>query len=311
MPSKGGDDVGSRARIATASCLVASGLLMGGAGAATVHADPGPATGEDSAPGDSRHTGKREASAARGDRASEPGRPDADDDRPGRVDDPAGDPPKEEQPRPPCCEEGDDDCGPSWPWPWPWPGNPEDPDVPPPSEDNDSDRPPVGVPPSLPGAPAGGGPSRPDVLDILPGIEIASTDVRTAPVSVPVFVPAPTGAGPVVVPAVGTGGGPGVGPAAGVPGVGAPAAPRPVSTPPPARRPLPESVGSGAAMPVSGSRVGYGEFLRSAGISQIAAVALPGLAGILVLTGAGGLLGYRQAKAGHGVRSSGIARFMN
>ena len=64
-------------------------------------------------------------------------------------------------------------------------------------------------------------------------------------------------------------------------------------------------------MPASGSRVGYGEYLRSAGISQIAALALPGLAGILVLTGAGGLLGYRQAKAGHGVRSSGIARFMN
>jgi hypothetical protein len=57
--------------------------------------------------------------------------------------------------------------------------------------------------------------------------------------------------------------------------------------------------------------VGYGEYLRSAGISQIAVLALPGVAGILVLTGAGGLLGYRQAKAGHAVRTGRVARFTN
>ena len=46
-------------------------------------------------------------------------------------------------------------------------------------------------------------------------------------------------------------------------------------------------------------------------MSQVAALAAPGLAGMLVLTGAGGLLGYRQAKAGHAVRTGGTARFVN
>lgn len=310
--------MGSRSRIATASCLVASGLWIGGLGAATAYADPGSTSSQDDAPSENRHTGKRDLSPRPGDGASEPGRPDGtppdgddpspapgdDDDPPGKAEDPVDEP--EEQPRPPCCDKGDEDC-----WPWPWP-RPDVPDVPPVSEDDDSDRPPVSVPPNLPGAPVVGGPAGPDVLDILPGIEIASTDVRTGPVSVPVFVPAPAGAGPVVVPAAGPGAVPSVGggAAAGNP-AGAPAAPRQVGTSPPqAREPVPASVGSGAATPVPGARLGYGEYLRSAGIAQIAALALPGLAGILVLTGAGGLLGYRQAKAGRGVRSSGIARFM-
>ncbi|MDA2894117.1 hypothetical protein PDG61_24630 [Mycolicibacterium sp. BiH015] len=306
--------MGSRSRIATASCLVASALLVGGLGAATAHADPEATTRDDSAPSENRHTGKRDLPSRTGDGASDPGRPDGappgkddpaptpggDDDAPGKAEDPVAEP--EEPPRPPCCEEGDEDC---WPWPWPWP---DAPDVPPASEDDDDDRPPVGVPPNLPGAPAVGGPARPDVLDILPGVEIASTDVRTAPVSVPVLIPAPVGVGPVVGPAAvpAAGGGPAGGASAGVP-----AAPRQVGTSPPqVREPLPASVGSGAAAPVPGARIGYGEYLRSAGLAQIAALALPGVAGILVLTGAGGLLGYRQAKAGQGVRTSGIARFM-
>ena len=307
--------MGSRSRIATASCLVASGLLVGGLGSATAYAEPESTTREDSAPSENRHTGKRDLPPRRVDNASDPGRPDGsppggddptstpgDGDPPGKAEDPVDEP--EDQPWPPCCEKGDEDC-----WLWPWPDAPVEP---PASEDDDSDRPPVGVPPNLPGAPAIGGPASPDVLDILPGIEVASTDVRTAPVSVPVFVPAPVGAGPVAVSAAGPGAAPAVGggTAVGTP-AGAPAAPRQVATPPPqAREPLPASVGSGTGAPVPGARVGYGEYLRSAGLAQIAALALPGLAGILVLTGAGGLLGYRQAKAGHGVRSSGIARFM-
>ena len=57
-------------------------------------------------------------------------------------------------------------------------------------------------------------------------------------------------------------------------------------------------------------RIGYTEYLRTAGLPQVAALAVPGIAGILVLTGAGGLVGYRQAKAGHAVRAGGTARFM-
>ena len=46
-------------------------------------------------------------------------------------------------------------------------------------------------------------------------------------------------------------------------------------------------------------------------MSQIVALALPGVAGMLVMTGAGGLIGYRQAKAGHVVRTGRAARFVN
>jgi hypothetical protein len=57
-------------------------------------------------------------------------------------------------------------------------------------------------------------------------------------------------------------------------------------------------------------RAGYGEYLRTAGVAQMAAVAVPGVMGILALTGAGGLLGYRQARAGRTVRAGGSARFV-
>jgi hypothetical protein len=70
-------------------------------------------------------------------------------------------------------------------------------------------------------------------------------------------------------------------------------------------------MGSNIAMPASSYRIGYPEYLRSAGLLQVAALAVPGVAGMLVLTGAGGLLGYRQAKAGHAIHTSGTARFVN
>ena len=90
-----------------------------------------------------------------------------------------------------------------------------------------------------------------------------------------------------------------------------PAAPRAVTAEPPAGRvPPPANVGSNVAVPNSSYRIGYTEYLRTAGLPQVAALAVPGLAGILVLTGAGGLVGYRQAKAGHAVRVGGTARFM-
>lgn len=74
-------------------------------------------------------------------------------------------------------------------------------------------------------------------------------------------------------------------------------------------RPPATSAGAGAEGPAS-SRVGYPQYLRDAKIGEVAAVALPGFAGLLVLTGLGGILGYRQAKAGHVVRVAGTTRFM-
>ena len=74
--------------------------------------------------------------------------------------------------------------------------------------------------------------------------------------------------------------------------------------------PPPANVGDNNALSAS-FRVGYAQYLRTANTAQIAALAVPGVVSILALTGAGGLVGYRQAKAGHVVRTGGAARFMS
>jgi hypothetical protein len=151
------------------------------------------------------------------------------------------------------------------------------------------------------------------VVDVVSGLATAAAQLPFAPLTLPVIVP-PLGAG-----AAGAGGGGGVG-GAGGPGIaprpGPPAAPRTSSgslgknQPPKAREENPSTFGaSNGAMPAS-YRAGYGDYLRTAGVGQMVAVAVPGVTGILVLTGAGGLLGFRQARAGHTVRANGTGRFM-
>lgn len=49
---------------------------------------------------------------------------------------------------------------------------------------------------------------------------------------------------------------------------------------------------------------------RAEGIAEAIRQALPGLVGLAMLTAAGGLLGYRQAKAGFALRAAGTARFL-
>ena len=44
-------------------------------------------------------------------------------------------------------------------------------------------------------------------------------------------------------------------------------------------------------------------------LAALAALALPGVGGLVILTGAGVRVGYRQAKAGFVVRTAGVARF--
>jgi hypothetical protein len=68
---------------------------------------------------------------------------------------------------------------------------------------------------------------------------------------------------------------------------------------------------SNASGPAASYRFGYSDYLRTAGMTQVIALAAPGLAGMLVMTGAGGPVGYRQAKAGQAVRTGGYARFVN
>src|SRR5207302_8689116 len=49
--------------------------------------------------------------------------------------------------------------------------------------------------------------------------------------------------------------------------------------------------------------------LAPASLTALAAFALPGIAGLLIICAAGMRLGYRQAKAALAVRTSGISRF--
>ena len=44
-------------------------------------------------------------------------------------------------------------------------------------------------------------------------------------------------------------------------------------------------------------------------LAALAALALPGAGGLMILTAAGVRVGYRQAKAGFAVQTAGIARF--
>jgi hypothetical protein len=57
-------------------------------------------------------------------------------------------------------------------------------------------------------------------------------------------------------------------------------------------------------------RQGYTDYLRSPGLPQLAGAALPGVAGIVLMTLGGGVIGYRQANAGRMIRASGAARYL-
>lgn len=174
-----------------------------------------------------------------------------------------------------------------------------------------SARPPVesrfGPEPQQPVPGPGGSPEDPGVVDVT-GVGIA------APIPGPV---APLPLPPVVLALP-----PRISIAA--PGTGTP--PRlvtPEQLPPPARVPggnepkvrpgqtLPTDMGTSSLSTSASYRIGYSDYLRTAGMSQLLAVAVPGVAGMLLLTAGGGLIGYRQARAGQAVRTERISRFLN
>lgn len=134
------------------------------------------------------------------------------------------------------------------------------------------------TPPKLPAAPA-------------PAIAAPAAPVAPAPVVAP---PVPV----IAVPAPAA-------PPAGMPAAGpsAPAIPVPRSEPPVAQ---PLSV---PAVPES-FRLGYADYLRTASTSDLLFAVLPGLAGMLLMTAAGGAVGVRQARAAQTLPSPQIARFL-
>ena len=68
--------------------------------------------------------------------------------------------------------------------------------------------------------------------------------------------------------------------------------------------------GTVRAMSGQTPRQGYTDYLRSPSLPQLAGAALPGVAGILLMSLGGGVIGYRQASAGRMIRASGAARYL-
>jgi hypothetical protein len=58
------------------------------------------------------------------------------------------------------------------------------------------------------------------------------------------------------------------------------------------------------------TRLGYSRYLRSPTAGELAAVALPGVAGLLFLTFSGGCIGYRQANSVQFRRTQDTERFL-
>ena len=144
---------------------------------------------------------------------------------------------------------------------------------------------------------------------------VPAAPVAPAPVIVPPVVPPP----PVVVPLAPA---PAPSPLAPAPSPLAPApsplapAPSPAAPPSPViqqprtnHQPAPADSPSPQTIPEK-FRVGYADYLRAADVTDLLAVALPGVAGILAFTAAGGVVGYRQARAAQVLPPAGIARFL-
>jgi hypothetical protein len=320
-------EVALRVRAAASACLVASGLLITGAGGAIALADPGQGTGqsddregpEDGSGDDSIGDVVRRAfglNDGNGQKISQPRQgPETrwgnrraplqgvGEEEPPRTGTPTKTTvtPKPEDPKDPC----DDDPGTGDPPGKPGPNVPQSgggggaieqlPRYKPPSVPDM--QLPGELQPAQPGVPGGTA-----ALEAGAGVVAAAAPVGAAvPIALPVIVAPPLGLG-----IGGGGGGAGAGPRTGP----APDVKSIFAQPPAGRSSPPANVGSNAAVPNASYRIGYTEYLRTAGLPQVAALAVPGLVGIMVLTGAGGLVGYRQAKAGHAVRVGGSARFM-
>ena len=74
--------------------------------------------------------------------------------------------------------------------------------------------------------------------------------------------------------------------------------------------PAPPAQRQSGVDPALSVRLGYPEELRSADITKLAMVALPGLAAIAGMTALGGVIGYRQARAGYVLQTAGAGRFL-
>jgi hypothetical protein len=80
--------------------------------------------------------------------------------------------------------------------------------------------------------------------------------------------------------------------------------------PPRMREPAPAPADGAVPADMPATRLGYQQYLRTAKTTDVAAVALPGLAGLVLMTVTGAIVGQRQARAAHMLRHTGAVRFM-
>jgi hypothetical protein len=135
---------------------------------------------------------------------------------------------------------------------------------------------------------------------------VAEPPVLHAPM---VIAPLPVPVPPVVSPVAPLGTAAAAGPARVTPDVGAAGARTPLiraSLSSTAERPA-STVTSMSGQP---TRLGYPRALRNPTPGELALVALPGIAGLLMFTFSGGLIGYRQANSSRMLRAQSAARFL-
>jgi hypothetical protein len=171
--------------------------------------------------------------------------------------------------------------------------------------------PPVDLPPAIPSAPA-----EPDAVDVTSVGSSAGLAYGGEPpvLTVPVIVaplPGPLGhlLGASIAPRM-TFGGPEVTPTSRWGVEPAQSIRQPVTTEPLLREPPPTNVGL-TARGLPSNRTSYNnDNLRHSRLSSMAAGALPGLAGVAIMTATGICLGYRQAMAAQQLRYLGTDRFL-
>jgi len=285
----------SRRRTTVVSGMIAAGVLSGGVGmVATAPAAADPAGSGSAHATDGSTTGERGDGNIRRQRRPAETAPATSPDRgsAGRVPIPAG---SAEVPhvRWPC------------PWPWPWPII--RPVVPPEPGSGRGNSGFIAIPPA---AAAPQVPVPMPIPTVSVGVEPELPDGDLVPAESPVAAPLGV-AVPPRPPA----------PAPFVPGLRAAAPPSARSAPVPATPfsatvlparvapdPLPRP--GPVSEPPESVRLGYPAELRDADFAKVAALALPGLAAIIGMTAFGGVVGYRQAKAGYLVRAAGAGRFL-
>jgi hypothetical protein len=143
-------------------------------------------------------------------------------------------------------------------------------------------------------APAAPAPAAP-----APAAPAPAAPAPAAPVVVPPIVVPPVILSPMVPPA------PVIGPVVTPP---PPEVHPPTVTPSPRTDRQPAPVGEFGPKGIPATfRVGYADYLRAATVGEIAAVAVPGTAGLFVITTLGGLVGFRQARSAQALPPANIA----